>query len=73
MRYFIIRVLVNALALALTILVLPWIDVRPIATEELAATYILLGLVFGLINALVRPAVLFFTARLLIATMGLFV
>ena len=71
MRYFIIRILVNALALALTIAVLPWIDVRPIASEELAATYIVLGLVFGLINALVRPALMFFTARWLISTMGL--
>lgn len=72
MAYFIIRVLVNALALAVTLTVFPWINIKPVANEQLAATYIVLGLLFGVINAFVRPIVLFLTARLLITTMGLF-
>jgi len=73
MPYFIIRVVVNALALALSLTIFPWIDIRPMGNEPLAATYVVLGLLLGLINAFIRPVVLFLTARLVVTTMGLFV
>ena len=40
---------------------------------DITATYIFYGILVGLINALVRPIVLLFTARLLVRSMGLFV
>ncbi len=74
MIYFVIRVLVNALALALTVFITPGFTVDPLLPPviSLSTTYILLGIVFGLINAFIRPTVLLFTANLLIRTMGLF-
>ena len=75
MIYFIIRVLVNALALAITIIFSPGLNVGPIipGVVDISATYMIYGIIIGLINALVRPFVLLFTARLLVRSMGLFV
>jgi len=74
MIYFVIRILVNAIALALTIIFTPGIIVQPLIPDvvDISATYLLIGTLFGLINALIRPVVLLFTARLLVRTMGLF-
>lgn len=74
MIYFVIRVLVNGLALALTIILSPGLNLLPIlpGVIGMTATYILFGILFGLINALVRPLVLLLTARLLVRTMGWF-
>ncbi len=75
MIYFVIRVLVNALALAITIILLPGLQVGPIipGVIDISATYIIYGMVIGLINAFVRPFVLLFTARLLVRSMGVFI
>jgi ubiquinone biosynthesis protein len=75
MVYFVIRVLVNALALAITIILLPGLQVGPIipGVIDISATYIIYGIIIGVINALVRPIVLLFTARLLVRSMGLFI
>lgn len=72
MIYFVIRVLVNALAMALTVILAPGFDVAPLLPPviSLSATYIIIGIVFGVINAFVRPTVLLFTASLFIRTMG---
>ncbi|NJN53739.1 MAG: hypothetical protein HC804_02645 [Anaerolineae bacterium] len=72
MIYFVIRVLVNALALALTIIFSPGLSIQPLlpGVVNISATYIYFGIFFGLINALVRPLVLLFTARLLVRTWG---
>lgn len=74
MIYFVIRILVNAIALAITMILTPGLDIQPIipGVVDISATYILIGTLFGLINALIRPAVLLFTARLLVRTMGIF-
>jgi len=74
MIYFIIRVLVTALALALTVILTPGISVQPLLPPviDITGTYLIIGMIFGIINALVRPLVLLFTARLLVRTMGLF-
>ncbi len=75
MIYFVIRVLVNALALAHYHHLSAWSNVGPIlpGVIDISATYIIYGVVVGLINALVRPFVLLFTARLLVRSMGLFI
>ncbi len=74
MIYFVIRILVNALALAITVIFNPGITIQPLipGVVNISATYLLFGILFGLINAFIRPLVLLFTARLLIRTMGLF-
>ncbi|MCP4358241.1 MAG: hypothetical protein GY796_09530 [Chloroflexi bacterium] len=75
MIYFVIRVLVNALALAITIIFMPGLKIQPLlpGVIDISGTYVLLGILVGVINALVRPFVLLLTARLLVRSMGLFV
>jgi ubiquinone biosynthesis protein len=64
-----LRVLVNAIALALTALLLPGV----VVVQNRIWVYLLLAIGFGLINAFVRPLILFFTGRFVIATMGVFI
>lgn len=63
---FLIRVLVNALAIFLTAAVVPGIEIRG-ALAALGA-----GLVLGLVNAVVRPVLLILTFPLTLLTLGLF-
>jgi putative membrane protein len=63
---FLIRVLVNALAIWLATEIVPGIDARS-AGAILAA-----GLVLGIINAVVRPVLLILTLPLTLLTLGLF-
>lgn len=72
MLYFVLRVLVNALAVALTISLMPGIHLSPLRGEPLAVTYLSFGITLGLVNALIRPVVVFFTARILVWSLGLF-
>jgi uncharacterized membrane protein YvlD (DUF360 family) len=74
MLYFVIRLIANAIAITLTVVLTSGVDLQPDAINPL---YImlgltLLGLLFGLINSFVRPMVLLLTGRLVISTMGLF-
>lgn len=63
---FLVRVLVNALALLLATAVVPGIEARGVLTILGA------GLVLGLINAVVRPVLLVLTFPLTLVTLGLF-
>lgn len=74
MAYFIVRVVINALAVALTVAILPGIQLAP-DVDNLVITilvYLVLGGIFGLINSFIRPLVLLVTGSLVIWTMGLF-
>lgn len=64
---FLARVLVNALAIYFAAAVVPGVDI----TGPLAALGA--GLVFGLINAVVRPILLILTLPLTLLTLGLFI
>jgi putative membrane protein len=64
---FVIRVLVNAAAILLAASVVPGVGVRS-ATSALIA-----GLVLAVINAIVRPLLIFFTLPLTLLTLGLFI
>jgi putative membrane protein len=63
---FLVRVLVNALAILLAVNVVPGIEARGLVTILGA------GLVLGLINAVVRPVLLVLTLPLTLVTLGLF-
>ena len=69
-----IRVLVYALVLAITVMFSPGITIQAMVPGviNMNTTYLIFGAAFGLINAFIRPIVLFFTARQVIRTMGLF-
>src|SRR5215211_5519508 len=67
MTKFILRWVINAIALYLAILILPGIDL-----ESGLVSIIWLALIFGLVNALFRPLLKFLTCSLIMLTLGLF-
>lgn len=73
---FILRVVINALALAAAAWVIPGITVSPApasdATLGLVLAYLVVGLVFGLVNAVVRPIVSLLSLPITCLTLGLF-
>ena len=75
MTYFLIRVAVNTLAAAIVMNIVPGLRLVPFASlsEPFASisSYIIVGLIFGVMHAFVRPVILFLTGRLYIWSMGL--
>jgi putative membrane protein len=67
MTKFIIRWAINAVALYIAVLTVPGIALRGAWTDVLW-----LALIFGLLNALLRPLLKFLTCPLIILTLGLF-
>ena len=67
MTKFILRLLINAIALYLAVLIVPGITL-----ESSMGSLVWLALIFGLINALVRPLLKFLTCLLIALTLGLF-
>jgi putative membrane protein len=67
MTKFIIRLVINAVGLYAAVLIVPGIQLRGDWTGVLW-----LALIFGLLNALVRPLLKFLTCPLIILTLGLF-
>jgi putative membrane protein len=66
-RNILLRWLINAVALYLAVQLVPGIE----ATERWQ-TFAIVALIFGLVNALIRPILQFFTCPLIILTLGLF-
>ncbi len=67
MTKFFIRWAINALALYVAVLIVPGIEF-----EGNWMSLLWLALIFGLLNALVRPLLKFLTCPLIILTLGLF-
>lgn len=68
MRTFVLRLVVNAAALAATAAVLPGIHIR----DERVTTLLVVALVFGLVNAVLKPVIWVISCPLIILTLGLF-
>lgn len=68
MKHFFWKVLINAGALYLAI----WL-LRPniVMQENAWYAYIVLGLIFGLVNTLIKPIVIFVSCPLILLTLGL--
>ncbi len=69
MAYLLLRIIVNAVAIVVTAAILPGITVL----NDDIGTFLLLGLVFGLVNAVIKPLVTLLTCPLVILTLGLFI
>ncbi|MFT3890807.1 MAG: phage holin family protein [Anaerolineales bacterium] len=67
MTKFILRLVINAIGLYLAVLILPGIDLR-----SNLVSIVWLALIFGLVNALVRPLLNLLTCELIVLTLGLF-
>ncbi len=63
---FIVKLLINGLALIITSLIVPGLH---LATPE---TAFIAALVLGLVNTLIKPVINFFTLPLQVVTLGLF-
>lgn len=87
MLSFIGRVLINGLALWIASWILPGLEISTSATTDAVAqtgvsqgtdvagtalAYVFIGLIFGLVNAFIRPLVSFLSLPITILTLGLF-
>jgi putative membrane protein len=64
----VVSIIVNGLAIGLTAAILPGIHIQPFGIGAL----LLLGLVFGIINAIIRPLVTILSLPITILSLGLF-
>ncbi len=69
MRNFILRVIIYAVGIALVAEIVPGIHVA----NDTLGTLFIIGLVFGVINAILKPLITFLTCPLVILSLGLFV
>jgi putative membrane protein len=69
MGKFLIRVVINAIAIAVTASVLSGIQVK---NNDLG-TLLIIGLVFGIVNATIKPILIFMTCPAVILSLGLFI
>ena len=72
MKNFVVKTIANAGALAVAIWLLQDITLTGTSTGKKAWTLILVALVFGLVNFLVKPVVKLLSLPLFILTLGLF-
>lgn len=73
MRSFAIKVVVNAVAIWVATLVVPGLGVT--TGESLGSqvlTFAVVGLIFGVVNAIIKPIVRLFSLPLYVLTLGLF-
>jgi putative membrane protein len=70
---FLLRLIINAVALWLTTLIVSGVTVHPYApdTTALVLTYLLIALIFGVVNAVVGTAIRIVAFPLYILTLGL--
>ncbi|WP_431219551.1 phage holin family protein [Leifsonia xyli] len=70
---FLLRLLINAIALWLTTLIVSGVTVKPYAPGATAAvlTYLLIALIFGVVNAIIGTVVRIIAIPLYIITLGL--
>ncbi|MCY3781296.1 MAG: phage holin family protein [Chloroflexi bacterium] len=69
MREFVIRVLINAVAIAVTAMLIPNIH---IANNDLG-TLLTIGLIFGIVNSLLKPLLILLTCPAVVLSLGLFI
>ncbi len=74
MTNFLIRVGINAVALWVAALVVPGVNLAENQTSwtTKVVTVVLVALLFGLVNAVIKPIVKFFSFPFVIVTLGLF-
>ncbi|MGV9449743.1 phage holin family protein [Streptomyces sp. NPDC003635] len=72
MKNFVVKTIANAGALAVAVWLLDKITLTGDSTGKKAGTLLLVALIFGLVNSLVKPVVNLLSLPLLILTLGLF-
>jgi len=67
-----VRVLVNAVALWVAVVLVGGVDIDARTTAGKLGTLLVVAVIFGLVNAVLRPIVLVLSCPLIILTLGLF-
>lgn len=69
---FVLRVLLNAVGLWVAVFLLDGVDVTAGSTAGRVGTYLVVGLVIGIVNATLRPVVTVLSCPLTVLTLGFF-
>lgn len=72
MRAVVVRIGINALAIWVAALVVPDVRVTEGSASQVLLTLLLLGALFGVVNAFIKPVVMFFSLPFYVLTLGLF-
>jgi len=72
MRSVLVKIAVNAVAIWVAAAVVPGVDVSGAGTAKTIATLAVVGALFGLVNAFIKPVVKLFSFPFYILTLGLF-
>jgi putative membrane protein len=72
MRETLLKIGFNAVAIWVATLVVPGVTVRGDRWQQTLLTLVLVGAIFGLVNAVIKPIVKFFSFPFYILTLGLF-
>lgn len=67
-----LRIGINALAIWVATLVVPDVRITAGPASQVILTLVLLGALFGVVNALIKPVVKFFSLPFYVLTLGLF-
>ncbi|MBT0771336.1 phage holin family protein [Kineosporia sp. J2-2] len=67
-----IKVLVNAVAIWVATAVVPGVEVSGDSTGKTVLTLVVVGAIFGVVNAIIKPVVKLFSLPFYILTLGLF-
>lgn len=69
---FLIRIVLNAVALFVAVKLVGGLDVDTRSTAGRVGTYLVVGLIFGIVNATIRPIAKVLSCPLVLLTLGLF-
>jgi putative membrane protein len=69
---FLIRTVLNAIALFVAVKLVGGVDVDARTTIGRVGTYLVVGLIFGIVNATIRPIAKMLSCPLVLLTLGLF-
>ncbi|MBZ0285372.1 MAG: phage holin family protein [Anaerolineae bacterium] len=69
MRNFVLRVIINAIGIAVVAEIVPGISIG----NDHIGTLILIGLVFGILNAILKPILILLTCPAVLLSLGLFI
>ena len=75
-KFFLLRLIINAVALLITAWLIPGIQLRaagPHPTPNDWVTLLIVALIFGVVNAVIRPILILLSLPLEIITLGLFI
>src|SRR5207247_2391906 len=67
-----VRVVVNAVALWIAVVLVGGVDVDARTTAGKVATLLVVAVIFGLVNAVIRPVALVLSCPLIVLSLGLF-